>query len=209
MSPASPFSPTFGTPGARSPKSSLMPMPFAWHHHGIPPTPPIDKLFTQLDDGVRFATAGNNQPSTPTVIRLGYNIIHQTGLFEVPCRDWRSKPEATKTLANFTLHFRAAKQDRRLTTTAASAGYHSANAAQTKKQPPRTVTPPPPNSATPVTPKPDIRPPTSYCWTHGFLRNPKHNSLTCNFKGHGHRDDATATNTLGGSTAIFAPRPIA
>ena len=39
MSPASPFSPTFGTPGARSPKSSLMPMPFAWHHHGIPPTP--------------------------------------------------------------------------------------------------------------------------------------------------------------------------
>jgi hypothetical protein len=90
-------------------------MPFALASPWNLPTP-IDKLFTQLDDGVRFATAGNEQPSTPTVIRLGYNIIHQTGLFEVPCRDWRSKPEATKTLANFILHFRAADQDRRLTT---------------------------------------------------------------------------------------------
>ena len=178
-----------------------------WH----PPTP-IDKLFTQLDDGVRFATAGNDTPSTPSVVRLGYNIILATGLFEVPCREWRAKAEASKTLANFTiLHFRAADQDRRLTTTSGSAGY--ANAATVARPPPapRTVTPPPtatmPTSAAPSAPRgPDLRPHSSYCWTHGHLKNPKHNSVTCNFKHADHRDEATATNTLGGSTALFVPR---
>jgi hypothetical protein len=174
-----------------------------------PPTP-IDKLFTQLDDGVRFATAGNDIPSTPTVIRLGYNIIYATGLFEVPCRDWRSKPEADKTLANFTTHFRAADQDRRLTTTTHSAGYHGANAAQQAPAKSRSVTPPPTNPSTaPAAPRVDTRPHSSYCWTHGYLRNPKHTSLTCNFKGANHRDEATADNMLGGSTAKFEPRPIA
>ena len=170
-----------------------------------PPTP-IDKLFTQLDDGVRFATAGNDTPSPPTVIRLGYNIIQDTGLFEVPCRDWRAKPEADKTLATFILHFRAADQDRRLTTTAQSAGYHGANAAQESR--PRTVTPPPPDSAatTKRVPRVDNRRRSSYCWTHGHLKNPKHTSLTCHFKAANHRDDATATNMLGGSTATFEPR---
>jgi hypothetical protein len=179
-----------------------------------PPTP-IDKLFAQLDDGIRFATAGKDKPSDPTVIRLGYNIIHQTGLFEIPCRDWRNKPEADKTRKKFNLHFRAADQDRRLTATAGSAGYHGANAVQEKKkQPPRTVTPPPPDATKPAAPppagpKPDTRPQTSYCWSHGFLKNPKHTSLTCQYKAAGHCDAATATNTLGGSTAIFTPRTFA
>jgi hypothetical protein len=174
-----------------------------------PPTP-IDKLFTQLDDGVRFATAGNDKPSDPTVIRLGYNLIHQTGLFEIPCRDWRNKPEAEKTRAKFNLHFRAADQDRRLTATAGSAGYHANSVKEKKKQPIRTVTPPPTDAAKPAVkaaePRSDTRPQTSYCWSHGFLKNPKHNSLTCLYKAEGHCDAATASNTLGGSTVIFTPR---
>ena len=183
-----------------------------WH----PPTP-IDKLFTQLDDGVRFATAGNDTPSAPSVVRLGYNLILATGLFDVPCRDWRAKPEAAKTLAQFIVHFRAADQDRRLTATTSTAGFHGANAAcatTTRSIPaatPRTVTPPPtlPTAAIPtVSPRgPDLRPHTSYCWTHGHLKNPKHTSVTCNYKHADHQDAATATNTMGGSTAIFIPRP--
>ena len=186
-----------------------------------PPTP-IDKLFTQLDDGVRFATAGNDTPSAPSVVRLGYNLILATRWFEVPCRDWRAKPEENKTLANFTVHFRAADQDRRLTTTTSSAGFHGANAVRTPSQPrpasvptaPRTVTPPPTGPAAAILPVvaprgPNLRPHTSYCCTHGHLKNPKHNSLTCNYKHADHQDAATATNTLGGSTAIFVPRPVA
>jgi hypothetical protein len=192
-----------------------------------PPTP-IDKLFTQLDDGVRFATAGHDIPSAPSVVRLGYNLILATGLFEVPCREWRAKAEATKSMEQFTLHFRAADQDRRLTATASSAGFHGANSTRQQAPPrqpsttgtvsaasiPRTVTPTHVPSATPsvlTTPTvrgPDLRPHTSYCWTHGHLKNPKHTSLTCNYKHADHQDAATATNTLGGSTAIFIPRPV-
>lgn len=204
---------TWGTITQIELDANALRMATPWH----PPTP-IDKLFTQLDDGVRFATAGNDTPSKPSVVRLGYNLVHATGLFEVPCRDWRAKTEADKTLTNFITHFRAADQDRRLTTTTSSAGYHGANAATAPPRAPSAPRPitPPSTTATPTVAKtltttqptrgPDLRPHVSYCWTHGHLKNPKHTSLTCNWKAADHRDDATATNTLGGSTALFQPR---
>ena len=40
-----------------------------------------------------------------------------------------------------------------------------------------------------------------YCWTHGFHPvGPAHDSKTCDFKKEGHRDDATYSNHLEGST---------
>jgi hypothetical protein len=39
----------------------------------------------------------------------------------------------------------------------------------------------------------------NYCWTHGHRISKEHTSATCANKAAGHRDDATATNTLGGS----------
>ena len=41
--------------------------------------------------------------------------------------------------------------------------------------------------------------PGNYCWTHGHHISRKHTSATCAHKATGHRDDATAANTLGGS----------
>ena len=41
--------------------------------------------------------------------------------------------------------------------------------------------------------------PGNYCWTHGHRVTRGHTSASCNYKATGHRDDATATNTLGGS----------
>ncbi len=41
--------------------------------------------------------------------------------------------------------------------------------------------------------------PGNYCWTHGHRISKEHTSATCARKGTGHRDDATAANTLGGS----------
>jgi len=49
--------------------------------------------------------------------------------------------------------------------------------------------------------KPDNRPNTSYCWTHGYRVAPNHNSSTCRSKAEGHKDEATRSNTMGGSTA--------
>jgi hypothetical protein len=41
--------------------------------------------------------------------------------------------------------------------------------------------------------------PGNYCWTHGHCNCKEHTSATCLRKAPGHRDEATAANTLGGS----------
>ena len=171
-----------------------------WH----PPTP-IEALFTQLNVDIRFATAGKDAPkSEASVILIGYSIINATGLFDVSCREWRAKEDAAKTLALFRRHFRDADQDRRhSTTTASSAGSHGANAALNQPSAPsKTTTHQTPATTAPSAPAaaprgPDLRPNTSYCWSHGFLKNQKHNSLTCKFKKEGHQDTATGTNQIG------------
>jgi hypothetical protein len=39
----------------------------------------------------------------------------------------------------------------------------------------------------------------SYCWTHGFLVGPTHNSSTCTHPKPGHQSAATRANTMGGN----------
>jgi hypothetical protein len=41
--------------------------------------------------------------------------------------------------------------------------------------------------------------PGNYCWTHGHRMSKQHTSTTCANKAPGHRDDAMASNTFGGS----------
>ncbi len=41
--------------------------------------------------------------------------------------------------------------------------------------------------------------PRNYCWTHGHRVSEHHTSATCANKAPGHSDDATASNTIGGS----------
>jgi hypothetical protein len=41
--------------------------------------------------------------------------------------------------------------------------------------------------------------PGNYCWTHGHCVSKHHTSATCANKAPGHRNDATASNTFGGS----------
>ncbi len=43
--------------------------------------------------------------------------------------------------------------------------------------------------------------PANYCWTHGHQCSQHHTSATCSNKAAGHKDDATAANTMGGSKA--------
>jgi hypothetical protein len=74
-------------------------MATAWH----PPTP-IEDLFEQLRAGQAFATKGGDAPSAPQIIRLGYNLIFKTGLFNTTYREWRDKPTADKTFANLKTH---------------------------------------------------------------------------------------------------------
>ena len=46
-------------------------------------------------------------------------------------------------------------------------------------------------------PKPTDR--GGYCWTHGYLVDPRHNSKNCKKKKPGHQDNATRDNNMGGS----------
>ena len=41
----------------------------------------------------------------------------------------------------------------------------------------------------------------NYCWTHGYRIGNNHTSATCQNKAPGHQDQATRTNTMGGSQA--------
>ena len=41
--------------------------------------------------------------------------------------------------------------------------------------------------------------PGNYCWTHGHRCSKEHTSATCGNKAAGHKDDATLSNTMGGS----------
>jgi hypothetical protein len=41
--------------------------------------------------------------------------------------------------------------------------------------------------------------PGNYCWTHGHRCSEQHMSATCGNKAPGHKDEATCSNTMGGS----------
>jgi hypothetical protein len=62
-----------------------------------------------------------------------------------------------------------------------------------------------PPAAMPGTPKPVQSPntpfPGNYCWTHGHQCSQHHTSRMCGNKATGHKDEATAANTMGGSKA--------
>jgi hypothetical protein len=191
-------------------------MSTAWH----PPTP-IDALFEQLNQGVYFASAGQEPLVDSHIARLGYNLVLQTGLFPDACRDWRLKPSADRTYAAFQTHFRRMDMDRQEAATSGSAGFHGAAnlAAAADNQPAplsehallltelaalraqlaaAIIAPPP--AAPRMSTRRAHHPARSYCWTHGSSDNISHTSLTCRNKANGHRDEATFRNKLGGST---------
>jgi hypothetical protein len=78
----------------------------------------IEALFLQFKNGFSFATAGQDTPITPTVLRWAYNIIEKTGRFDIACCEWRQMDPNTKDWSLFKRHFKAADKDlRRLDTT--------------------------------------------------------------------------------------------
>jgi hypothetical protein len=186
-------------------EANLVRMATPWH-----PPAPINTLFHQLNTAAEFAIAGGCPIGEIMIVRSGYNTILGTGLFELPCRDWRTKPIAEQTMVNFCRHFAAADKD--LTTTTSSAGFHSAaNAATTELSELRkelaalkklvasnakSVRAAVPSSSTKSTA-------TTYCWTHGTSNNIKHTSETCLRPADGHQALATAANKMGGSEKVW------
>jgi hypothetical protein len=168
-----------------------------------PPTP-IESLFTQLEDGMVFAEEGKEPILESSVIRWGATIFQESNAFPEECKAWRKIVDdgaVAQTMDDFKKHFRAAEKDRRYLLTAGSAGFHKANAAKGTKAPGGGGPPAPDTNGAAIAPAE-----SSYCWTHGCIKNKKHTSSTCNNKAEGHIDEATLKNKQGGSTKIWGPR---
>jgi hypothetical protein len=60
-----------------------------------PPTS-IENHFTQIKDGVAFATAGGDPPTGPSIIRIAYNIVAAAGQFDITTHEWRAKTVTQK-----------------------------------------------------------------------------------------------------------------
>ncbi len=162
-----------------------------WH-----PPMKIEALFAQLSEGENFAEQRREKPPVASVIRIGYNLILNTGLFELPCYNWRIKPDTEKTMDAFHKHFLIASLDQQTQTTSSNAGFHSAN--QVSSSPAATAPPASSNRS--------YSPALSYCWTHGTIQNIHHTSATCMRKSEGHQDAATLDNQMGGNTKVWSNR---
>lgn len=188
------------------------------------PPIPIEDLFTQLELGQRFSQHGLDPLTDNHIIRLGYNLIRNTGLFAMACRDWRQRPVIEHTMTNFQTHFRLADADRREDATAHDAGYHAniaqglaeangaalaasnaaAIAAYVAAQVPVGARQPAANAA--ANQHGPVIEGFSYCWTHGLVTNPDHNSNSCDNPAHGHIRTATLANMQGGNNRIWVNR---
>jgi hypothetical protein len=215
-----------------------------------PPTP-LEVLFTQLEDGAAYASAGGDPISDAFQARKVASILFDSGRFPIDHREWRAKPTAEQTFANAKTHFRKADLDRRkLELTSGSAGYHGAanqlttaqandlEATRTENsmlrallaaQAPSGSLPPSDDTSTTISTltalqtcqasaaetltallaaqaatQPLGERGKSFCWTHGCTSNPEHRSPNCRNKAPGHKDEATITNKMGGSTKVWS-----
>ena len=160
---------------------------------------PIETLFHQLTICRTFA-ADTDPISEATAIRAGLTNLENTSSFTEAIREWRQRPIAERTLANFEIHFAQADIERKRTLTTRSAGYHQAATVQHNIQQKENEQA---NSAT--TTSKTAPPPTPiwhYCWSHGLSRNAKHTGHNCERPAPGHRTEATITNMLGGCNTI-------
>jgi hypothetical protein len=92
------------------------------------PAQPIEALFSQLEDAMDYADAGDNPYTAAQVVTNAYLIMFSSGLFPEACREGRRQPLAYKTWANFKTNFAEAHLDLRLAQGTTQEGeYHGAN----------------------------------------------------------------------------------
>jgi len=195
------------------------------------PPQPIEDLFLQLTRGSQFASDGSEPIALSQVLRIGYTLIANTGLFAEACREWRKIRDIDKNMDTFQVLFTEAEQDRSsLLTTSSQAGYHAGNATAviaTTPFAPAAAVPPPTEHAlamarvqatadatqeqlatliaamkTQTRDRPNNSG-TSYCWTHGHTTNSSHTSASCQKPADGHEVTATKTNTMGGLAHVY------
>ena len=93
----------------------------AWN----PPTP-IEELYKQLRDGQKFAKKGGEDITDSQLVRIGYDQVYKTGLFDKACAKWRRQALTDKTWKKFQAFFTIEVTDYLKNTTANEAQYTAA-----------------------------------------------------------------------------------
>ena len=90
---------------------------------------PIEVLFDQIKDGTEFAENTNDPYTTRHILRMAYNVIYETGQFNLECDKWTEKAARDKMWENFQMHFALAhKRIRESKATSNNTGFGSTNA---------------------------------------------------------------------------------
>jgi hypothetical protein len=217
---------TFGSISEKELELNAARMQLQWN----PPTA-IEALFLQLENGVSFATAGQDAPTRPKILRWAYNNIEQTGCFDIACREWRQMDPSAKDWSVFKRHFKAADKDLRRMDTTGTAEFHgSAHSVHTTSTLLTTTqaalaaselalaralaqvslssgsTAALATNISSITPSLSGARSRGYCWTHGHTTDSSHTSATCNHRDDSHQATATAAHSMGGDTDNFIPR---
>jgi hypothetical protein len=91
---------------------------------------PIETLFKQIEDGVRYANAVMQPYMEAQYVNIDFLLILNTGAIPDACRDWQRRTPVNQTWADFRREFsRAQREQHIISSTASGAGYHTANVA--------------------------------------------------------------------------------
>jgi hypothetical protein len=96
---------------------------------------PIEPLFKQIEDGVRYANAGAQPYMEAQYVNIAFLLILNTGAIPDDCSDWQRRTPMNKTWADFRREFsRAQREQNIISSTASGAGYHTENMAEHYEQ---------------------------------------------------------------------------
>jgi hypothetical protein len=62
---------------------------------------PIETLFKQIEDGVRYANAGVQPYMEAQYVNIAFLLIFNTGAIPDACRDWRRRTPMNQTWAEY------------------------------------------------------------------------------------------------------------
>jgi hypothetical protein len=98
---------------------------------------PIETLFKQREDVVRYANAGAQPYVEAQYVDITFLLIFNTGTIPDACRDWQCHTPMNQTWADFRQEFdRAQREQRIISSTSSGAGYHTENVAEHYEQTP-------------------------------------------------------------------------
>jgi hypothetical protein len=92
---------------------------------------PIETLFKQIEDCVRYFNAGMQPYMEAKYVNIAFLLILNTGAIPVTFRDWQRRTPVNQKGADFRREFEQSQREQRITSsTAIGAGYHTANVAE-------------------------------------------------------------------------------